>query len=106
MLGMGFRLCWAQGIGGRRCLRCVPLANYSSKFPRWDARGVTTLPLSPASSVGLSEILSDPGGELVDKVLEDLLAFATPAAAHVVNSHNVPFYLWDQVLKESFARQP
>ena len=51
-------------------------------------------------------IFSDPGGELIDQVLENLLAFAAPATAHAVNLHNVPSYLWDRVLKESLARQP
>jgi len=50
-------------------------------------------------------IFSDPGRELIDQVLENLLAFAAPPTAHVVNSHNVPFYMWDQVLRGSLARQ-
>jgi hypothetical protein len=40
MLGMDLRLCSASGMGGRRCLRCVLSAIYSSKFPKtgrtWD----------------------------------------------------------------------
>ncbi len=51
-------------------------------------------------------IFSDLSRELVDQVLENLLASATLAAAHAVNSHNVPFYLWDQVLRGSLPGQP
>ncbi|PVH69311.1 hypothetical protein DL98DRAFT_176788 [Cadophora sp. DSE1049] len=50
-------------------------------------------------------IFSDPGGGLVDQVLENFLAFAALATAYVLNSHNIPLYLWDRVLKESLARQ-
>lgn len=42
MLGMGLRLCSAQGIRGKRCVNFVPLANCSSRFPKQDVHNTTS----------------------------------------------------------------
>jgi hypothetical protein len=42
MFGMDLRLCSAQGIRGRRGLNSIPLANWSSRFPKQDAHDATS----------------------------------------------------------------
>jgi hypothetical protein len=71
MLEIDLRLCSVQGIGGRRCLRCVPLATYSSKFPKRDAYDVINYLY--ASKQCRTKIL--PSEEFIDQVLENFLAF-------------------------------